>query len=28
MSLSKQALAIAAELDMVRLKKRLQPPLH
>src|SRR3977135_3319621 len=28
MSLSKQALAIAAELDMVRLKNRLQPTLH
>jgi tetratricopeptide (TPR) repeat protein len=28
MSLSKQALAIASELDMVRLKNRLQPTLH
>jgi tetratricopeptide (TPR) repeat protein len=28
MSLSEQAWAIAAELDMVRLKKRLQPTLH
>jgi hypothetical protein len=28
MSLSEQARAIATELDMVRLKKKLQPTLH